>query len=114
MKLIVIGKPSIGHDIAIYLGQHNIPFITPEEFKETKPDAEKVLVIQDDTKLSDLIQVIEHSMQDNVPFTFKSMPRFEDLDYVPTLKDLKKDLNKPFYEGVYSRGGKKRGKKFGR
>lgn len=109
MKLLVVGNPKIGHDIAVYLAEHNIPFITPEELKETKPDAEKVLVIQGDTKLSDLIRVIELE-QTNVPIVIEAMPRFDDTVYIPTIKEL----NKPFYEGVYSKGGKKRGKKFGR
>jgi hypothetical protein len=109
MKLLVIGEPAIGHDIAIYLAEHNIPFITHEEFKETKPDAEKVLVIQGDIKLSDLIRVIELE-QTNVPIVIEPMPRFDNTVYIPSIKEI----NKPFYEGVYSRGGKKRGKKFGR
>jgi hypothetical protein len=50
-------------------------------------------------------------MQDSVTLIIKSTPRFEDLDYVPTLKEAKLASSRPFYEGVYSKGGKKKGKR---
>lgn len=102
MKLLVVGNPVNQFDIAVYLGEMNIPFITAEELRETKPDAEKVLVIQDDTKLSDLMRVIELE-KTNIPILIEALPCFDQTDYIPTIKEL----NKPFMKGFIQRVEKK-------
>ena len=61
MDILVVGVPSVGLDIDIYLSEHNIPFV---DLKEWDTNGEKylgknVLMIKSDTKLSDLIRVIE-------------------------------------------------------
>jgi len=68
----------------------------------------KVLVIKEDTKLSELIRVLEIE-RNNKPIIIEALPKFEE----PILLDLK-DLGKPFYHGLYSKGGKKNKKRFGR
>ena len=75
--LTVVGNPSVGHDIAIYLAQHNIPFINIGEMKHDGEKPEKVLVITDETKLSDVIRVIEIE-NNNTPIKFNALPRFEE------------------------------------
>jgi hypothetical protein len=110
MHILVVGVPNVGLDVAIYLGEHNIPFV---DLKEWDGNGEKyldknVLVIKEDTKLSELIRVIELE-RNNKPFIIEALPKFEE----PRLLDLE-DLHKPFYDGLYSKGGKKNKKRFGR
>jgi hypothetical protein len=104
---IVVGNPHVGHDIAIYLAQHNIPFI---DIKDMKPDGdkpEKVLVIDGETKLSDLIRVIEMEAN-NRPIIIEALPRFEEPIIIGDIYD-----NKPFYHNLGKKGGRKT-KRFGR
>ena len=68
---------------------------------------DRVLVITPETTLSDVIKVIDME-SNNQTFIIKPLPSF----YEPYI-DLK-DLGKPFYDGVYKKGGKKNKKRFGR
>ena len=107
MDILVVGV-NVGLDVAIYLGHHNIPFV---DLKEWDGNGEKylgknVLVINEDTKLSDVIRLIEIE-QNNKPIIIEALPKFEE----PRLLDLK-DFDKPFYHGLYSKGGKKHKKRF--
>ena len=108
MNILVVGVPSVGLDVATYLGEHNIPFVDLKEWDGNgeKYLDKKVLVIKKDTKLSDVIRVIEIE-QNNKPFVIKPLPVFEE----PRLLDLE-DFDKPFYHGLYSRGGKKNKKRY--
>jgi hypothetical protein len=110
MNILVVGNPNVGSDVAVYLGEHNIPFVNLKEWDSNgeKYLGKNVLVIKNDTKLSDLIRVIELE-QNNKPIIIEALPKFEE----PRLLDLK-DFDKPFYHGLYSKGGKKNKKRFGR
>jgi hypothetical protein len=112
MNILVVGNPSVGLDVAIYLGQHNIPFV---DLKEWDGNGEKylgknVLVIKEDTKLSDLINVINRQNGIGIDETFaiKALPKIEEPKLITYA-----DTSKPFYHGLYSKGVKKN-KRFGR
>lgn len=111
LNLIVVGNPNVGHDIAIYLAQHNITFMNIDEMKHDGDKPEKVLVINGETKLSDVVRVIEMEMEmENAePFYIKALPKFvEPIIFGNIYED------KPFYHNLGKKGGKKNRKRFGR
>lgn len=105
INLIVVGNPSVGHDIAIYLAQHNIPFIDIKDLKSDGDKPEKIMVINDETKLSEVIRVIE--MENSEPFYIKALPKFEEPIILGNIYE-----NKPFYHNLGKKGGKKNKKRF--
>ncbi len=109
--LIVLGMGHLGMDVAIYLAEHNIPYITLESFKkdEEKYSDKTLIMVKQDVKLSDVILIIENEMNPQ-PFIFKALPKFEEPEKLMTIQDVEK----PFYDGLYSKGGKKKKKRFGK